>query len=376
MLTGPRLPLPPPKPIDPFGLASPYRRLAGSAGAFGILGNRPKPGQGDALYRRQATAQALAKQFCAATLEKRFGTDEQQVLQILQDVHREGVKPEFELAVINEARRHGEIVNDASEIIQDEFKGNVFEHWFKTAPRKEALDYMATGRNQYRGSGWDYRRYGMYRSLADFASVCKEYPIMSATVIGAVAALGGIFPFLGAISGVAIMGWAGAFTAVNEIQAARKGKAMNAEKAEHYMASGENMAAFLLTASGFHGIRDGNKMGVAAWRNALNAKENQSASWLVRHGNGLKAAIKEVDSDAIPDWARTVYSKIKGVSPKAPSSAAVRYGHAPKSTDAKEHWTLAWSKRFLFVVGLFDNVLLPFNWLADQLSGKPQKPKG
>jgi hypothetical protein len=219
---------------------------------------------------------------------------------------------------------------------------------FKRAPRKEALDYLSVGRNTYRANSWDYRMYGMYRSLADFANVCRAHPVMSAGVIGSVAVLGGVFPFVGAVSGIAIMGWAGGFTLLHEIKAAKQGEKMNAEKAEHYQSSGENLAAFLLTASGIKGIKEGRKMGMDAWKGATEASRKTN-NWVTRQGKGLSAAVKQIDPAAIPGFLQTKLA----VKPHQGSEQNL-------------------FDRFLFVVGLFDNVLLPFNWLADKLSA--QKP--
>lgn len=367
MLNGPRLPLPPPTPINPFAKPRPTRRvlgyfsLAGGLKALHTHSNSPEknPLKQDEVLIRQSKAKKLAKSFCEATLEQRFGSDEKKVLNVLKTVQEEGIQPEFEIAAVNGARRHGKIYGSVDEIIEDELAGNVLEKAFKSAPRKEAEDYLKVGKNTYRGTGWDYRRYGMYRSLADFGAVCKAHPVMSAGISGTVAALGHFYPFLGAASGIAIMGWTTLFTAKNEIQAARGGKTMNAEKAEHYQASGENMAAFLLTASGYHGIKDGAILGRAAYSKAV--QDAEGASKLTQGMKGLWKATSarhgSKQSEELLHWHATKSGHAKGTS----------------QGTSKENPFIECGKRVLFVVGLFDNVLLPFNYVADKLSGKPSE---
>lgn len=371
MLTGPHQPFQSAMPITPFAMPQGHNRLMGHfhfRQAKPAIPASPLLTQDEVLIRH-SKAQTLAKAFCEATMGQRMGSDEKKMLHVLKAVQEEGVRPEFEKAVVNDARRHGKIYNSASAIVQDELAGNFWERKFKNAPRKEALDYLKYGKNTYRATGWDYRLYGMYRSLADFTAVCKEYPVMSAGVIGAVAVLGGLFPFLGAASGIGIMGWTTLFSAKNEIQAAQKGEVMNQEKAEHYKASGENIAAFLLTASGMHGIKGGSELGVSAWSKAADAKKG--ANFLSRHASGLKAAVTKVDENAIPQWASNGWAKFK-TSIKGQPKTTAPFGSVPKKS---ENGLIDWANRGLFVVGLFDNVLLPFNAVADKINHKPQEPK-
>lgn len=371
MLTGIHQPFQTALPASPFAMPQGGTRLSSHLNFRRHKATLPAlliPVQSDVLIRR-SKAQKLAKVFCDATMRQRIGSDEKKMLHVLKTVQKEGIRPEFEAAVVNDARRHGKIYHSASAIVQDELAGNFLERKFKNAPRKEALDYLRYGKNTYRATGWDYRLYGMYRSLADFTAVCKEYPVMSAAVIGSVAVLGGLFPFLGAASGVGIMGWTTLFTAKNEIEAAQKGEVMTPEKAAHYQASGENMAAFLLTASGMHGIKGGSELGVSAWKGAAEAKKG--ANFLSRHASGLKAAVTKVDENAIPQWASNGWAKIK-TSVKGQPKATTPFGSASKKS---ENGVLDWANRGLFVVGLFDNVLLPFNAVADKINHKPQDPK-
>lgn len=283
--------------------------------------------------RKQALAHQYAEQFCQATVDQ-FGTDEKAVKRILKDVHRLHLHREFNQAVMVATRSRDKEAQGVIDVLEREFAANPMEKPFKNAIRKECMDYLQYGKNFYRPSAWDYRLYGMYRSLADFANVCKQHPVMSASVIGSVAVLGHLYPFVGAVSGVAILAWAGAFTAMNEVQARRQDKT-NADKAAHYTASGENMAAFAITAIGGKGIKEGTQNGIKVYNRTV-SQTPQPAS--VQDG---------------------VKSRAKGL------------WNATKARAEGEHKTNA-LESFLFVSGLFDNVLLPFNALADNMDSKPK----
>lgn len=278
----------------------------------------------------------LCKEFCRATVEARFGTDEKKVLQVLERVNRQGLKWAFERAVLQQTAASGKRFDSVEAVIESEFAGNPFERKFKNASRQEALDYWRWGHNHYRGSGWDYRLYGMYRSLADFMAVCKQHPAMSAGLIGAVAYLGSKYPFLGGLSGLGIMGWGTAALVGSEVRAAQHPPRMNAAKAEQYTASGENLAAVLITALGFHGIKDGALLGKAAIQ-SVQAPAGQKRHPFQRLGQKAVAAVTATEQ------------KYPGVVPHDHTGAA------------------KWVKTTLFVSGLLDNVLLPFNWLAEKL---------
>ncbi len=296
------------------------------------------------IQQREKHAHMLAREFCRATVEAHFGTDEKKVLQVLARVNRQGLKPEFEQAALDEARRHGKLFTSVPEMIEAEFAGNPFERRFKNAARQEALDYWASGQNSYRGTGWDYRLYGMYRSLADFVSVCKQHPAMSAGVIGAVAFLGAKYPFLGGLSGLGIMGWGSATSVASEIQAARHPQPMTEAKAAHYTVSGENIAAVLITALGMHGIKDGTMLGKAAIQSVQSSNTQKKANPLQAFGQKAAAAITATEQ------------KYPGVVPHDQTGAG------------------KWVKTTLFVSGLLDNVLLPFNWAADKLGASQKSP--
>lgn len=341
----PTLPFPRFSPLPP-GSSLPMGSRLGSGGArpwstlplsFWDLHRQRHQAQ-----QREKQAKLLAKAFCRATVEARFGTDEKKVLHVLQRVNHKGLKPEFERLVLEEVRRHGKLFSSVQEMIQAEFAGNPFERRFKNAAYQEALDSWALGQNTYRGTGWDYRLYGMYRSVADFVAVCRQHPAMSAGIIGAVAFLGAKYPFLGGLSGLGIMGWGTAATVSSEVKAAQHPPRMDATKAEHYTASGENLAAVLITALGFHGIKDGTLLGKAAIQ-SVQAPTGQQRNPFHRLGQKALAAITATEQ------------KYPGVVPHDQTGAG------------------KWVKTTLFVSGLLDNVLLPFNWAADKL-GATKKP--
>lgn len=298
------------------------------------LATRQKQVQRLARLKQQAAAH-FAEQFCKATIDV-FGTDEKALKSILKDVHRLGIRPEFKLAVLSATQLRGKPFQRVSDIIEREFAANPLEKWFKNAPRKESMDYWRTGQNQYRATAWDYRLNGMYRSMADFGLLCQKHPVMSTAVIGSVATLGHLYPFMGAVSGLAILAWAGAFSLMHETLALKHPQ-MNDQKAGHYKTSGQNLAAVLLTTLGAKGISQGSKNGMKAYQNTTDDA--------IRSG--------EYNSFSTP---------LAGI------------WNATKARSTGEHKTNAFES-VLFVTGLFDNVLLPFNWAADHFKHKPSENK-
>lgn len=284
-----------------------------------------------ALVMRQQAAARLAEQYCQATID-RFGTDEESVKAIFTKVQEQRLRPQFDFALQTLALQRGQKHGDAARILQQELKGNPLNRFFRAAPLKECQDILALGRNTYRASAMDYRLYGMYRSIADFIKVCKKHPIMSTGIIGAVFFLGHRYPFLGAASGVVILGWSAAVSAIHEVLALKQ-PGMDARKAAHYQSSGENLAAFGITFIGGKGIvkgtLNGYQQGAAAYRNVIN-----------KSGIGLFNSLKAAADGTLKAICSTM------------------------SEDRK----LGLTEGFLFVSGLLDNVLLPFNWAADQLS--------
>lgn len=295
-------------------------------------------------YRNQM-AQHLAARFCEASVN-RWGTDEVEVKETLKEVARQGVRQSFQAAVLAHAHQKGLPVKSVEEIIDRELAGNFMLRAFKSAPHKECQDLLRWGRNTHRPTPWEYRRYGMYRSLADFVNLCKKHPVMSFAVIGAVSVLGHLYPFFGATSGIVLMGWAGVMSVVNEIKASNRPR-MNDRKAENYTQSGENMAAILMTLPGFHGIKDGTEAGFKAWGNVMEATQSVPKGL----ASGLWKAISLRNNKADEILA-------KGGKPSSVDLTEKKQG------DPKWLYII---KRGLFVAGLFDNVLLPFNAIADEL---------
>lgn len=284
---------------------------------------------------RRTEGKRLAEKFYAATVEKRFGTDDKTTLSTLKQVYRNGLQHEFNQAVLRLTLEKRGRPLTAAQIIQSEFTANPLERVFKNAARKEALDYLRVGQNTYNGSKGDYRLYGMYLSLADFWEVCKKHPLMSAGVIGAVAWAGDRWKFLGGVSGIAIMAWGLGASVVHEVQAS-KAHQSKAQRAKHYQESGKNLAALFITAVGAKGIQEGTQNGVQAYQKTLQQAQKLQQPGLFTH---VKATGKAI---------------------------AYRDPHGPEQP-------MSGLERTLFVSGLFDNVLLPFNWLADRLNQNNQQ---
>lgn len=307
--------------------------------AWGVAGNALPTSKGmfSALFKgshkakllrnpltRQVIVQQYAQDFWDATAG-RFGTDDEKVKSLLVDARHLGILAEMDQAVTGLNRQKGFHIQGGIEgLLKHDLAGNWLERFFMQAPLKETLDYLHTGRNLYRSTSGEYRRYGMWRSLVDFATVCKNSPVMSGIVIGAVAWLGHRYPFLGGASGMVIMAWSSTASLIHELKA-RRAPLMDSQKAEHYIRSGENIMAFLLTVSGADGI----------WRGTVNGlKQFQHTSETMKKMNSV-------------------------------SRLATRTWNATKAELHENKMSVFEAIRF--VMGLFDNVLLPFNWLADKL---------
>ena len=294
---------------------------------------------------RTLQAQRLADRFCKATLQD-WGTDELEIKDTLKTVMLQGLLPEFETAVRQKAAQQGVMVRNAEDVINRKMAGNILTRYFQAAPREECLDYLRMGRNTYSASPWAYRRYGMYRSVIDFVGVCRKHPVMSVSVIGTTAYLGDKYPFVGAVSGLGLLAWAAIMSLVNEVKAT-KHPFMGAGKAEHYKQSGENLAAVLMTAPGYHGIAEGSAAGLKVLTHKGKAPEGLT---LDKMPQGLWGAVS-LDKD----------SKVFEILAKGPRAVQ------PDGKQGLKDQVVSLMKRGLFVFGLFDNVLLPFNCLADQL---------
>ncbi len=282
---------------------------------------------------RHTLARRYSEAFFAASVD-RIGVQHGAVMKILKSVHRNGIQAEFREAVMAHMAAQKLPYQSVGQLLQHEYIGNPLTRIFKGAPYKEVQDALMTGHNTHRGSAMQYRAFGMWQSLSDFADVCKRYPVMSAGVIGAVAYLGHRFPFLGGASGILIIGWGLGASAFNEFKAATTHKQLPGLKAADYTASGENLVASLITGVGIKGIVQGSKNG---WEVASELQKESKIT-------------------------NAVLSKAK-------------FAWDATKAEYKTHNKTSWFESFLFVSGLFDNVLLPFNWIADSLQHRPVEKK-
>jgi hypothetical protein len=298
--------------------------------------------------KREEEARLLADRFCKASI-RRFGADEEAMQLTLKKVADHHLQPQFNQAVRRMAQQQGLQVRGAGEVVDKELGGNFFTRFFKKSPRQACHDYLEVGRDTHSSTPWEYRRYGMYRSGSDFVGVIKRHPVVSFSVIAAVSYLGNRFPFIGGVSGIGLIAWGGIASAMNEYKAAKLPDKMSAQKKAHYEQSGENLAAVLMTVPGYHGITEGTRAGFGLYNEAKKAESIPASLW--------KATSLKNTSD-----------EYKNLSQGRPSNAVIP--DEVKASEKNKSRLAYWANRGLFVVGLFDNVLLPFNWLADQMQEK------
>ena len=288
--------------------------------------------QGDALQLRLTVSQA-ALQFCQATLEKKHGCDEKAIQRICQAVHQQGLQQEFETRVEEQANSLGYPTLTVPEILEKKILHNPLLKPFKQADYKECLDYWQNGRNTFQVSPTEYRLSGMLRSFTDFFGMIKKNPAASVGVIGTVAYVGHKKPLLGALAGLAILVSSATSAVRNEIKA-RQIPEMNERKAECYRNSGESFMAFLLTLTGADGIYQGAMNGMKTFSQV--APEVQQATQLPSMFLRAKNAIL----------------------------AEMPVGHDMSPFTA-----------FRFVLGLFDEALMPSNWVAGKLRAGTQSKR-
>jgi hypothetical protein len=266
-----------------------------------------------------------ADSFYKATLGKR-GTDEATAKKVLKVVHQQGRRLEFEQAVLQLARTQGTSVAGVEAILQQELAGNAFNKVVLKAPLTECQDLWRQGQETYRATPWDYRARGMWGALQHFAHVIKSHPVISLGAMAGLTAIGHFKPVIGAISGVAIMAASGLSTVINEVKAFKHPQT-DSEKAGYYQKSGENLTAFLLTLVSAEGIYK-----------SLTA--------------GYKASMEALKM------------------PSAPTNALQRVPYQIRKVlmhQAGEHEKMDYRQFGMFVLGLLDDSLLPFNWVSEKL---------
>jgi hypothetical protein len=295
--------------------------------AFGQFMHNP-PGKKLSVTTSQHTSSGknntdkLAMQFANATW-RRVGVDEGAVKTVLAQVHQTQQAPAFEATLQTLMQQDGRVFANAQAVLQHKWAGNMVSLAFNRAPLKETGDIYHTGVNHHTGSPWEYRLRGVWLSLANFMQMCRQYPVMSTVVIAATSYFGGKYPFLGGASGLGIVGLAAGGIAHHELKAKQQGPGMSAEKANHYQTSGENLSALLLTMSGIDGIVEGAWQGVKAMHAPVAASATPLVQQAIRLWNGIKMTMP-------------------GGHPMGPR----------------------------FVLGLLDNVLMPFNAMAKKLNGQ------
>ncbi|MDX2083822.1 MAG: hypothetical protein SFZ03_00335 [Candidatus Melainabacteria bacterium] len=264
---------------------------------------------------------ALAERFANATW-RMPGIEVEDVQKIFSQVNQTRRWALFNQAAVQKAWMDGRPFHNVVEVVSQELAGNSLSRFFNRAPLLSCMDAWLYGQDTYRAKPSDYRLRGMWTSIADFLSVCKQHPVMSSVVIGSVGYFGAKYPFLGGASGALILAWSATASLLNEYRA-RHVVGMTPQKAEYYRQSGENLMAFLLTLSGVDGIYKGVVNGLKAFRAVPAARSSAFA----------------MDQLPLRLWSAT--------------KAKLKHG---EETGIR------------FVLGLFDNVLLPFNALAEKLN--------
>lgn len=311
-----------------------HHRHPGHPGHPGISAVFPFASPGTMESRVLQLAQAFHQ---AVTRSK--GLDHEAVKSIAEEVHRDSLYPAFAQAVAMVFRNAGEAVRSPLEAVQERQQAfNRFKRAMTGARMKSVEDFVATGQDRYRATPMEYRFQGMWDAMDTFLSACFQHPLLSMAVIGGVAYSGHRWPFWGAISGVAILAWSSMVSTFNEVKAARLPGPMTAEKAAHYHTSGENILAFLMTATGGDAIAKSFIHGKNVFVETVRAVNN--GSLVSRAWNATKTAFLSHPSE----------ESLQG---------------AGKARQIFE--------QFRFLSGLLDNVLLPAIAFTDYLEGRARQ---
>lgn len=295
------------------------------SGPLHFLQNRASTSP-QALRIRQAIG--LADRFYAAAVENHWA-DDHELKKVLQTVQQQRLHREFQAAVNWELKLDGRPPQSVENLLTASFDSNPVEKIVFKASRDECLDIWRRGNPTYRSHSLSYRLRGMWASLEHFGHVIKEHPVPSLAIMGGVALLGKMKPMLGALSGTAIMLISGASVLKHELHAAEI-PAMNEHKAEHFKKSGENLTAFLLTLLGIKGMDKTYRSGYEVLKQPL-PLSGQKVGRFPMLGR-LKQVLLHKD-------------ELNPMTPK---------------------------ELFMFVLGLADDSLLPFNWASHKLNQDKQ----
>jgi hypothetical protein len=268
----------------------------------------------------------LAKRFLEALYAKPR-PNEPLLKEIFRFVYLQKMQDGFSRAVQKARIIQGAEPAEPLQLLREQYNSSWVRRTFKSSRLKSIEDRLLYGHNTYRGSANEYRLYGLYHAVKDFIDICKKHPLLSGTLIGLTAYASHLWPVLGGVVNVAILGYSFAAIALNEWKASLIPK-MNAEKARCYTMSGENFMGAAVTLPGADGIYKSIAQGVKVFTET--AKGLSKATPTVQYMNSAKAAL---------------FSQLT----EAPMGAF---------------------EKFRFVVGLLDNVLIPFNTVSSKLEAK------
>ncbi len=328
----------------PAGYAQNWVRRIPQHSSESVMVNKrsePPPQENFTLRMTRHVVDKMARQYVNLLAIGEF-PDTQMLFPMFEYLYTRDAYPHFRSAVQTECRRLGRQPEEPLDMLRRVWNKRHINRIFRANELKALEDTLHLGRDTFRGTPGEYRRYGIWHAVSQFVGTLCKHPIVSAGIITAVAVSGYLWPFWGGLSGAVILGCATTSLVYSELRALTMPH-MNEKKAHLYINSGENLTDFVLTMSGIDGIGLSLLAGVKAFQET--GRVMKTAGRVSRVLNQVKAAFLSNPTSVV----------VNGVTQTSKRGAF---------------------QTFRFIIGLFDNVLMPFNstteYLKHRASNRPR----
>lgn len=303
---------------------------------------------------RQIDLKPDAERFYQATMGRAFGTRDEVVLGVLKKVFQARAHQPFDQAVKAVFQAHGKNVRGVMDVLNQEYEGNGFLKLFNRSRLQRAMDVNYRGEDQYQSTSWDYRKEGFYQLPANIINILRDNPFTAGPALALFTAAGFMFPTLSAMAGAGVLAYSAGSWIYHEIRATRyAGKETLEDKkqwAHAMIATGEDASCIAMTLPGFRGIRrtltQAFKDARSGYQLACQGSLFQQWKNTLRHGltyennwNGFLA-----QCPGIPSGWRT----------------ALQLPNLHHT-----HHDVGVLQKFLMLLGLMDEILLPFARLSE-----------
>jgi hypothetical protein len=300
-----------------------------------------------------------AERFYQATTGRAFGTRDEVVLGVLNKVFQAKAHKQFDQAVKAVFQAHGQNVRGVMDVLNQEYEGNGLLRLFNRSRLQRALDVNYRGEDQYQSSSWEYRKEGFYQLPANIINILRDHPYTAGPALALFTAVGFLFPTLSAMAGAGVLAYSVGSWAYHEVKAARyAGKETLEDKkqwAHATIATGEDASCIAMTLPGFRGIR---RTLTQAFKDA-------------RAGYQLGAIQSSGQSSWLQPWKMTLTHGLtyennwNGFLAKCPGIPSGWRSSLQLPNLHHTHHDVGIVQKFLMLLGLMDEILLPFARLSE-----------